>query len=153
MAFQAIRSMANDGSIELPPQPTTDGPPTSLPPPIKPGPMDQGLRAINRTSRIRDFLAANPGRRGGPLGRRADGTVAYDPSFYQNADGSQYNGPPVGPNNRPRPTVQTGNAPVPGAFNGANPATVVGSANTTQGGNGPPRRKPIWSGGSLDGGV
>lgn len=150
MAFQAIRSMANDGSIELPPQPTTDGPPTSLPPPIKPGPMDQGLRAINRTSRIRDFLAANPGRRGGPLGRRADGTVAYDPSFYQNADGSQYNGPPVGPNNRPRPTVQSGGGPVPGAFNGANPATVAGSANTVS--NAPPRR-PVWNGGPLDGGV
>lgn len=151
MAFQAIRSMANDGNPVIgPPIPIDNPPPNQLPPPITPGPMDHGLRAINRTSRIRDFLATNANRRGSPLGRRADGTVAYDPTYYQNADGSQYNGPPIGPNNRPRPTVQSGSAPVPGAFNGANPATVAGSATTVS--NAPPR-KPVWNGGPLDGGV
>ena len=116
------------------------------------------LRSIRRAAKsslpasevpnFAQYVAAAKQRRANATGNLThDGLPAR-----QNADGSQYNGPPVGPNNRPRPTVQTGNAPVPGAFNGANPATVVGSANTTQGGNGP-RPRPIWSGGPLDGGV
>lgn len=73
--------------------------------------------AISRSQRLRDFLSANPGRRGPQMGRNEDGSIAYDPSVYGSAGtmpdprviGAPVGRPSVGPQNRPDgPGVYTG---------------------------------------------
>lgn len=112
------------GGIGVPPQTTT--------------PRDNTQRATFRANRLRDFLAANPGRRAG-MGRRADGTVAYDPSMW----GSDWAGPAIGANNPAPRTVTAGGEIAAGAFNAANPATQP--AAPTNRGPAPSIGKPNWS--------
>lgn len=56
----------------------------------QPGPItqDYGQQAAFRANRIRDYLALNPSRRPGPMGRNPDGSINWDTSTGIGAQGA-----------------------------------------------------------------
>lgn len=122
MAFDNIRRLASPSAYSPigtdPMEPPTQGPGVS---PITPNPDPIAAttgRGVSRANRMRDFLMKNPERRPSPMGRRADGSIAYDASIY-------------GQNYGAGSAVTAGRQISPGAFNGANPAMQPYSAVQT----------------------
>jgi hypothetical protein len=114
----------NDGFLG-PPQ---EGPPDDngggivQPPPMQ-QPRDASQLAAFRANRIRDYLAQNPNRRPGPMGRNPDGSINWDTSTGIGAAGAAED------ERRRAQLAQMQNRQQigPGSFNAAAPNPVAGN--------------------------
>lgn len=112
------------------------GPPVEAPAPGgAPVPtVDYGARASSRASRIRDYLAANPNRRPGPMGLNPDGSINWDESTGIGAEGARQDR--ARQQQAQQLATGTGRPPGPGTFNAADPRTGPAAPPPTTGGSG-----------------